>query len=546
LTLLDLSEARRAAASYVPQSSKSANSALPNHYSRVAEDYAPLVFYGSPADFEGGFRRISQPTSPWRDLLPPMQWNMQRVCYYLYVTNPQAHRIVELIKDFIVGEGISYTAQDRRVQEVIEEFWTDPVNQMDENLEHIVRDTSIFGETVWYATSNPISGKTRLGYIDPYWIDGVEYATLAGLPGKAMAFASAIVLRTGPTEPVQTTLKVIQRDEEPGSATYGRLTGNCFYHTVNKARSGHRGFSDLFPLADWLDGHDQMLWAFLNQMDALGRFVWDVTLNGMTGEQVQQWLKDNGTPPRPGSVRAHNEKVTWQALAPAINATDKSAAAQLIKTNIITGAGLPVPWMSEGAHSNRATALTQGEPALKMLTSRQRAVKRLLRLILDYVIDCSVAAGALPETVDRSYTLNFPELSTDDQQAIATALNQTAQGLVALEAIDVVDKRTIAQFVASLAQQQGIEINPDEMLQAAAADSQRKQARGAQTDSPDPLVAQSSRRANSAAGSQKPESKAGPPGTWTEGPPGTIATGGRDGSSAMSDGMLSAAPDNTL
>ena len=186
LTILDLTDAKRA----LPLATR--------HSPLVTEAASPLIFYGSPADFEGGFRPISQPTSPWRDLLPPMQWNMQRVAYYLYVTNPLARRIVELIKDFVVGEGVTIHANDRRVQAVLDDFWDDPVNRMEVNLEAFVRECSIFGEQLWYTATNPISGKVRLGYIDPYWIDGVEYATLSGLPGKAMAMASGIVLKTGP------------------------------------------------------------------------------------------------------------------------------------------------------------------------------------------------------------------------------------------------------------------------------------------------------------------------------------------------------------
>ncbi len=318
LTIIDLGQAKQKAMA------EAAALALAPKQEKVLEAAAPLIFYGSPADFEGGFRRISQPTSPWRDLLPPMQWNMQRVCYYLYVTNPLAHRIVELNKDFIVGEGVTVQATDPGVQDTLDEFWNDSVNRMDVNLEAFVRDLSIFGETVWFGDSNAISGKARIGYIDPYWIDGVEYATLAGLPGKAMAFASAVILKTGPTEPEQTRLTIVQLDENPASPTFGSLVGNGFYWAVNKARSGHRGMSDLFALSDWLDGYDQMLFSVMNLMDSLSRFIWDVELTGMTGEQIEEWLKKHGTPPRPNSVRAHNEKVKWSSVSPAIQATDKA------------------------------------------------------------------------------------------------------------------------------------------------------------------------------------------------------------------------------
>src|SRR5450759_4015071 len=119
LTILDLTDAKRAIS----------ESGMQNPASRHAlEAASPLIFYGSPADLEGGFRRVSQPSSPWRDLLPPMQWNMQRVAYYLYVTNPLARRIVELTKDFVVGEGIHIRATHPAVQKILSDFWNDPAN----------------------------------------------------------------------------------------------------------------------------------------------------------------------------------------------------------------------------------------------------------------------------------------------------------------------------------------------------------------------------------------------------------------------------------
>ena len=538
---------------------------------RTLEAAAPLIFYGSPADFEGGFRRISQPTSPWRDLLPPMQWNMQRVAYYLYATNPLARRMVEMMKDFLVGEGVTIIAKDPRVQNTLDDFWNDDVNRMDQNLEAFTREASIFGEQCWAVASNPVSGKVRLGYIDPYWIDGVEYATLAMLPGKAMAMAAAVILKTGPTEPEQTRLEVVHTDEDPDSPTYGQKVGNCFYWALNKARSGHRGFSDLFALADWLDGYDQMLYSLMNQMDSLSRFIWDVTLTGMTGEQIREWLKDNGAPPRPNSIRAHNEKVTWAAVAPALQATDRSEGVRLIKDMAVAGSGYPGHWFDIGDRTNKATALAQGEPTLKMLTSRQRQLKYMLTQLLEYVIDRGIAAGALPNDVNRRFEARFPDLSVSDQSALAAALQSVANGMVSFQNAGAVDTQTMTEVLVQFLKQLGIEADPAEMLQRA---QNEKSAQPTQNHTrPDELGIRDSglgnRRRNSEPRApspgvkQPPQSDAAvlgkPPlqvpqemgaGLQVEGPPGslgfpkTIPTGARDGGHEY--GLNTGGPANTL
>ena len=457
LTVLDLRKARQMAGHSEIQTPP-----LP-----VQEAASPVLFSGTE---EQGFRRISQAAST-RDLAPPMQERMQQVSYYLYVTNPLAHRTVELLKDFVVGEGIHFKAEDEGVRQVLEEFWNDPVNNLDLNLESYVRELSVFGEQLWVVASNPISGAVRIGYVDPAHIEAVEYATLEMLAGRAVAVPIAVILKPLANAPAQgldpqaaTRLEVVHLDEDPDSPTFGRLTGECFYWAINKARAASRGISDLFAAADWVDGYDQMLFALMNQMDALSRFIWDVRLEGMTAEQIRDWLKENGTPPRPNSIRAHNEKVSWQAVAPPVQAADRSEGVRLIKNFILGGMGFPEHWFADGAATNRATALEQGEPTLKMLTCRQRFVRYMLVQVLRYVIDQRIAAGTLSPEVDRAVKVITPELSVRDLAKASAALQSTAAGLLALQQASVVDERTMAQVAATVIAQLGVDLDPAELL----------------------------------------------------------------------------------
>ena len=460
LTVLDLREARHSAAQAEMRSPRPA----------VSEAAGPLLFSGSD---EQGFRRISQAASG-RDLNPPMQQRMQQVSYYLYVTNPLARRTVELLKDFVVGEGIQFKAEDEGVRQVLEEFWNDPVNNLDLTLESYVRELSVFGEQLWVAATNPISGAVRIGYVDPAHIEAIEYATLEMLPGRAVAVPIAVTLKPLTNAPAPSPagagtqdavrLEVVHLDEDPDSPTFGRLTGQCFYWAINKARAASRGISDLFAAADWVDGYDQMLFALMNQMDALSRFIWDVRLEGMTAEQIRDWLKENGTPPRPNSIRAHNEKVSWQAVAPPVQAADRSEGVRLIKNFILGGMGFPEHWFADGGATNRATALEQGEPTLKMLTCRQRFVRYMLTQVLRYVIDQRIAAGALSPEVNRAVKVITPELSVRDLQKAAAALQSTASGLLALQQASVVDDQTMAQVLAAVIAQLGVDVDPAEVL----------------------------------------------------------------------------------
>ena len=64
----------------------------------------------------------------YRDLDPLTQDRMQDIAFYLYDSNPLAHRIIEMTKDFVIGDGFTVKADDPEVQKVLEKHWNDPVN----------------------------------------------------------------------------------------------------------------------------------------------------------------------------------------------------------------------------------------------------------------------------------------------------------------------------------------------------------------------------------------------------------------------------------
>src|SRR3990172_2504783 len=91
------------------------------HPVAAVEAAAPVLFpFQSGAD--AGYRRLSQSPNV-RDLLPAQHDRMQRVAYYLYVTNNVAARCVEILVDFIAGEGVSAQAEEPAVQEMLDGFW---------------------------------------------------------------------------------------------------------------------------------------------------------------------------------------------------------------------------------------------------------------------------------------------------------------------------------------------------------------------------------------------------------------------------------------
>ncbi len=476
LTLLNLQDARReAAAASEPRPNPSRDRKGAGHRPladpRVSarEAASPALLLGQdPEGFRpyGIHRRFGSALTS-RDLNPVLHARMQQVAYYLYLVNPLAHRIVEYTKNYVVGDGVSVKAEDPAVGRVVESFWQDSVNCMDFSLPEFVKELAIFGEQCWLTAVNPLSGRVRLAYLDPAEIDAVEWGDLAvgadaAGAGGTVSVPVAILRRRAPGETEPRRFRIIRIEEDPESPDYGRLVGECFYFAVNKARTASRGVSDLFAIGDYLDGYDKMLFGLIDRVGFSNAFIWDVLLKGATEENIQQWLKEQ-RPPRPGSVRAHNEQVEWKTVAPDLNAQDFNEAARTIKNMNLAGAGFPEHWFAEGGNVNRASALEMGDPTLKTLVERQGFTAFMIRQVIEFVIDQAVAAGTLPETINRKFHVQMPELSVRDMGKAALALSQVGTTAMELRRAQLIDTESAQELVASVALQLGVEMDLEEV-----------------------------------------------------------------------------------
>jgi len=362
-----------------------------------------------------------------------------------------------MTKDFVLGEGVSTNAKNDSVQKIIDEFWTDPINNM-ELKQHIkVRELGIYGEQCYPAEVNPANGHVILNYVDPTKITKV-------IPNPENVEQLLYVKVSGKKEPY----RIIDFDRDPESETFNKLQGNCFFCAINRVSNSTRGRSDLLTLADFIDGYDSFLFNRLERAKILNTFFWDVELQGKSEEEIKEWLKK--TPlPRPGSMRAHNEKVKWNAVVVDLLASDASEEAKLIRSHILSGAGIPTHWMGGGEGITRATALAMGTPAFKHFKTRQLEVKAFFTLIIRYVIDQALIYGALDKNLkpeDLSFQIIFPKLEEKGLEIMASAISSVIQSISLArdnEWVTSDEARYITRHVLALI---GIELerNPVEQL----------------------------------------------------------------------------------
>lgn len=262
---------------------------------------------------EEGFTKLTGDKD--RSLSSLTQERMQELAVFLWKSNPLANRIIELPLVYLLAEGVTMSVQNEDAKQWLDEFWNDPINQMDIKLPKKVRELSLFGEQCWPVFKNPTNGAVRLGYLDPGLIKEIVTD-----PDNTEQPIGVVTKALGKKRKAKKYRIIVPGDEsffgeEAQKLRESYTDGDCFYFNVNALSSSSRGLSDLLPTMDWLDLYDKALFGEVERWDALRAFIWDVTLHGATEETVRKRAAEIEVPDS-GGVRVHNDGETWNAVTP--------------------------------------------------------------------------------------------------------------------------------------------------------------------------------------------------------------------------------------
>lgn len=466
-----------------------------------------------------GYRR--QLATGLRDFTKMSHDEIIEIVWTLYQSNPIAKRYLQIKRDHIIGRGVAISADDKKLAAVIDGFFEH--NSLHTRLPKLTLQLFLWGEQCYTAYTRKADGQVTLGYIDPGEIEAVITH-----PNNAME-AYAVVCKLRTTDPDKRVYRIARRDKgyTDGDRVYSanypdklvgasqarlepwelkllaanglkQYTGTCFYFTVNNVSNQPRGFSDLLQIADWLDSHDETLFALADREQFAGYFSWDVKLTGATEEQVKARAKAiRNSPPKRGSVNVHNDAEEWMLNYPDLKTSASIASAEAIETHALGGVGLPRHWYAHGDGTNRATAMAQGDPTLKTLQHDQDTVKEALVTMLTFARDQAEIAGAW-RGKSGEFNVSMPEMATRDLSRVTSTLSQLVTALsAAVNDLKVITTETAAEAVAKVLAEIDIEYNPAEELQKArqaAQDAPQQPTDGKQAQ-PDPQAQQTAQKA---------------------------------------------------
>jgi len=409
-------------------------------------------------------------------------WTLERAragSVAAYRAKPMGRAIVDTYTSFCVGDrGVSYQVTNPQVRVVVEQFWTDPRNNLGGNQELQLRDQILQGATLLEMLEGAVSGVVRFAPMDVAAISRISW--LSGNP----LWPDKVWMRAGDGMD-EKSYPVVAVDDLTGL----RAGKAQLWQPWKTLTTDIHSMPFLTPILDWLDNYDTILSNLIDRTALARYFTWDVTI---TGDQraVDAFVEARGGlhPPPSGSVEAHNENVKWEPKFAPSGAFEDAAAAGSALTLIAGGSGLAKHWLAEPEHTNRATGQTMAEPVRRRVAGVQKTWLGYQTELARFAVDRAVAAKRLPAMVEAAdpktgqryqipaaqcVTVTGPEIAAADSQITAQVLLNLATGLEKLvadgvmpkEAASVAARKAWEDFVgipytADLA---GPDANPDDL-----------------------------------------------------------------------------------
>jgi len=232
--------------------------------------------------------------------------------------------------------------------------------------------------------------------------------------------------------------EVIKRDRNPFSKTYGKLIGDCFLFQINKVSNATRGLSEIFRLADWIYGLDELLFTSMERIYYLMNFIWDIAVKDVSSEEEIERVSDRVGKESmvPGSVHIHSDREEWQAIAPDLKTEQISTHIELIRNFILGGAGIPEHWYGGGEGVTYATSKEMNAPVIRRLRRKQKYDKKIFEKLLDFVIQKAIDYKRLQKGIDYQdeseleVNVLMSEIVSKDAEGLIKTLNETTQTLL--------------------------------------------------------------------------------------------------------------------
>ena len=441
---------------------KAAGDGMPMPYGKARRLVETFVFpFNNPdsgTEFDDVFFQNLDAISPL-DLSPERIQTAQRLSFLSYRKNVRAFCAIELVKDFALGDGVKFKANDPKVQALLEEHWE--INAWEEKLEERIRALAIFGEQLYPAFTNADSGIVRLSSFSPFRIKDVNRN-----PDDAEDLVSVTVTKKSNRSEAAQDVEVFAIIKHDGSVSEVEGVKDlrpAFYFTVNRVSGSTRGIPDLLSSLDWLEGLDGMIFSMLERADISQDIVYDLEMQGLNRKELKEEADIFADSLRAGGVYAHNEKTSLSIKVPNLGATDAEIIVKVLLRQIQSGTRLAGLYFGDAEDLTRASASELATPVAKAIQGRQNFIKRMLKNVFRYQIQQAKKTGNLSGVTDFGFTIEMPMVFLRDVETITKSLVSLTTTLEAAVANEWINNDQAGACYRTSLQQLGLAVDKTQM-----------------------------------------------------------------------------------
>lgn len=350
-------------------------------------------------------------------------------------SNPYAKRIIDLITDYTVGDGLTPVGEGE-IGRFVDGFWHHPQNRLDLRLPDLVDELSRSGDLFLALFRNPADGMSYVRAVPKseiveivtaendwerelvYVVRGGGGERETGGRGEGEAREDGALSPFHPFSP-SSLLPGTTTFLSPNHPDAAAADAMMVHYSINRPVGALVGESELASILPALRWYNRMLEDRVRLNWAARAFLWFVTVpTGRVNAKAEQY----SAPPEPGSIVVHDDGERWDMAAPNLRGLDAQHDLRALRQAISAGSGQPPHWHGDGGDINRAVAAAMQDPALRRLRRRQKHLQHLVIDLCHTAYGRAYEIGRARRRPDRSaIRVELPDISREDNESLALA-----------------------------------------------------------------------------------------------------------------------------
>lgn len=352
------------------------------------------------------------------------QWDRQKVfseALRAWRVNPNARRIVQLVRSFVLGKGITLKTDSPRHQKYLADWWKHPLNNLKENTKR------------WF------DERTRTGNLFLLCTIG-EAGTLYP---RALASELVTEIITAENDIEQEIAYKFDANANIGAESLpsyehrGDSKQFILHFATNRPIGSAWGEADIAPMLPWIGRYASWLEDRVRLNRFRNAFMYIVQMAGPDVTEEKKRARQaqlNAKPPQPGTVLVTDPTEQWGIMSANLDAFDANTDGLAIKKMISSGAGFPLHFLAEPESATRTTAEAAGTPTFRTLEEIQDE-------FFSWIIRLATVALEVQGRRAPEIWIEGPDITERDNATLALAFSRSYPMLAEMLDRDAIDDK---------------------------------------------------------------------------------------------------------